>query len=202
MANVPRVEDNVFGVEPAFERNRAVSDAFEPGSIFKAVTIAGALSDGVTTPTRKYRLAPTIKVADREIHEAHARGSVTYTTREILVNSSNVGAVTIGIDMGKESLLKWVDKFGFGKKTGVDFPGESAGIVPREWSGSTIGNLPLGQGIAVTPLQMASAFAVLADRGILVEPHLIAQTGTEVSSRARSGAAWCRSRSLAAWSAC
>ena len=182
MANVPRVEDNVFGVAPAAERNRAVTDAFEPGSIFKAVTIAGALSDGFTSPTRKYRLAPTIKVADREIHEAHARGSVTYTTRDILVDSSNVGAVTIGIDMGQESLLKWVDAFGFGKRTGVDFPGESPGIVPREWSGSTIGNLPLGQGIAVTPLQMASAFAVLANRGIRVEPHLVAQTGTTVSS--------------------
>ena len=183
MANVPRVEGNVFGVEPSRERNRAVSDAYEPGSIFKAVTIAGALSDGLTTPTRKYRLAPTIKVADRVIHEAHARGSVTYTTREILVHSSNVGAVTIGIDMGKDGLTKWVREFGFGEVTGVDFPGESSGIVPEKWSGSTIGNLPMGQGIAVTPLQMASAFAVLANRGIRVQPHLIAQTGTQDSPR-------------------
>jgi cell division protein FtsI (penicillin-binding protein 3) len=178
MANYPIVEDNVFGLDPAAERNRAVTDAYEPGSIFKVVTIAGALSDGVTTPTKKYRLAPTIKVADREIHEAHARGSVTYTTREILVHSSNVGAVTIGIDMGKEGLTKWVGEFGFGEPTGIDFPGESSGIVPEQWSGSTIGNLPMGQGIAVTPLQMAGAFAVLANRGTWVKPHLIAQTGS------------------------
>ena len=179
MANVPRVEDNVFGIKPANERNRAVTDAYEPGSIFKAVTIAGALSDGVTTPTKKYRLPPTIKVADREIHEAHARGTVTYTTRQILVNSSNVGAVTIGLDIGQKGLTKWVDKFGFGETTGIDFPGEVPGIVPQEWSGSTIGNLPMGQGIAVTPLQMAGAFAMLANRGMWVQPHLIAQIGTD-----------------------
>jgi cell division protein FtsI (penicillin-binding protein 3)/stage V sporulation protein D (sporulation-specific penicillin-binding protein) len=185
MANYPLVEDNVFGVDPQYERNRAVTDAYEPGSIFKAVTIAGALSDGLTTPSTKYRLAPTIKVADREIHEAHARGSVTYTTREILVHSSNVGAVTVGMDMGKEGLLKWVDKFGFGETTGIDFPGEIGGIVPREWSGSTIGNLPLGQGIAVTPMQMACAFGVLANKGMWVQPHLTAQVGTEDAPKAK-----------------
>jgi cell division protein FtsI/penicillin-binding protein 2 len=185
MANYPLVEDNIFGVKAEFERNRAVTDAYEPGSIFKAVTISGALSDGVTTPSAKYRLAPTIKVADRVIHEAHARGSVTYTTREILIHSSNVGAATIGIDMGKDGLTKWVEKFGFGEKTGVDFPGEASGIVPEHWSGSTIGNLPMGQGIAVTPLQMASAFAVLANRGMWVEPHLAAQIGTEDVPRAK-----------------
>ncbi len=185
MANYPLVDDHVFGVEPEFERNRAVTDAYEPGSIFKAVTISGALSDGLTTPSTRYRLAPTIKVADRVIHEAHARGTVTYTTRDILVNSSNVGAVTIGMDMGKRGLLKWVDRFGFGAPTGIDFPGEVEGIVPRQWSGSTIGNLPMGQGIAVTPLQMACAFGVLADKGMWVQPHLVAQIGTEVTPRAR-----------------
>jgi cell division protein FtsI (penicillin-binding protein 3)/stage V sporulation protein D (sporulation-specific penicillin-binding protein) len=185
MANYPLIEDHLFGAAQEFERNRAVTDAYEPGSIFKAVTIAGALSDGLTTPSTKYRLAPTIKVADREIHEAHARGSVTYTTREILVHSSNVGAVTVGMDMGKEGLLKWVDEFGFGETTGIDFPGEVGGIVPREWSGSTIGNLPLGQGIAVTPMQMACAFGVLANKGMWVQPHLTAQIGTEDVPKAK-----------------
>ncbi len=185
MANYPLVEDHVFGVEQQYERNRAVTDAYEPGSIFKAVTISGALSDDLTAPWTTYHLAPTIKVADREIHEAHARGSVTYTTRDILVHSSNVGAVTIGMDMGKKRLLKWVDKFGFGEPTGVDFPGEIGGIVPREWSGSTIGNLPLGQGIAVTPLQMAAAFGVLANKGMWVQPHLVAQVGTKDVPRAK-----------------
>ena len=184
MANVPRVDDNVFGVDVANERNRAVTDAYEPGSIFKVVTVAGALSDGVTSPTTKYHLAPTIKVADRVIHEAHARGTVTYTTREILVNSSNVGAVTVGQRMGQERLVKWLDHFGFGEATGVDFPGEAEGIVPAEWSGSTIGNIPMGQGVAVTPLQMACAFGVVANHGVWVQPHVVAQVGEEVTPKA------------------
>lgn len=183
MANVPVVAGHAFGCDPSCERNRAVTDAYEPGSIFKVVTIAGALSDGLTTPSTKYRLAPTIKVADRVINEAHPRGTVTYSTREILVHSSNVGAVTIGLDMGKQGLLKWVDRFGFGAPTGIDFPGEAPGIVPRRWSGSTIGNLPMGQGIAVTPIQMAAAFGVLANRGVWVQPRLAAQVGGERPAR-------------------
>ena len=96
-------------------------------------------------------------MADRDIHESHARGTVTYSVREILQWSSNVGAVTIGMKMGKEGLLKWVDTFGFGKPTGIDFPGERRASCRRPtWSGTTIVNVPLGQGIAVTPLQMAT----------------------------------------------
>ncbi len=181
MVNVPRVEDHRFGVDARYERNRAVTDAFEPGSIFKAVTIAGALADGVVKPGTEFDLASSIKVADRVVGEAHERGATRYSVREILTHSSNVGAVRIGLKMGQKRLLKWVDRFGFGQTTGIGFPGESAGIVPREWSGSTIGNLPLGQGIAVTPLQMACAFAVLANRGVWVQPWLTAQVGEEAA---------------------
>jgi len=179
MANVPLVEDHRFGVDARYERNRAVTDAYEPGSIFKAVTISGALADGLVKPGTKFKLPSSITVADRTVGEAHDRGATTYTVREILSHSSNVGAVKIGLKMGKDRLLKWVDRFGFGQTTGSGFPGESAGIVPREWSGSTIGNLPLGQGIAVTPLQMAAAFGVLANGGVWVQPQLTAQVGDE-----------------------
>jgi cell division protein FtsI (penicillin-binding protein 3) len=179
MVNVPRVRDHRFGVDARYERNRAVTDAYEPGSIFKAVTIAGALADGLVSPGTTFTLPPSIQVADRVVREAHERGAAEYTVREILVHSSNVGAVKIGLKMGQKRLLKWVDAFGFGETTGSGFPGESAGIVPREWSGSTIGNLPLGQGIAVTPLQMACAFGVLANRGVWVQPSLTAQVGTQ-----------------------
>lgn len=177
MANVPRVEDHRFGVDARYERNRAVTDAYEPGSIFKAVTIAGALADGLVAPGTTFTLPSSITVADRTVGEAHERGTTRYTVREIISHSSNVGAVKIGLKMGQKRLLKWVDAFGFGQTTGIGFPGESAGIVPREWSGSTIGNLPLGQGIAVTPLQMACAFGVLANRGVWVEPRLTARVG-------------------------
>ena len=107
---------------------------------------------------------------------------MTYSVREILQWSSNVGAVKIGMKMGKERLLKWMDAFGFARPTGVDFPGEAAGIVPPadEWSGTSIANIPMGQGIAVTPLQMAVAFSTVANDGVAVKPRLIAQVGDAV----------------------
>jgi len=182
MANVPKVKDNAFGREPAHDRNRCVTDIYEPGSIFKLVTVSGALADGLVKPTTKFTLASSLTLYDRTINESHARGTVTYSVREILQWSSNVGAVTIGMKMGKERLLKWMDAFGFAKPTGIDFPGEAAGIVPPadQWSGTTIANIPMGQGIAVTPMQMAVAFSTVANNGVSVKPRLIAQVGDAV----------------------
>jgi cell division protein FtsI (penicillin-binding protein 3) len=184
MANAPLVNSSNFGVDPAADRNRAVTDAFEPGSIFKTVTVAGALSEHLVTPETKFTLPPTIKVADRVIHESHARGTVTYSVRDILTYSSNVGAVTIGEKLGKDRLLKWIDAFGFGAKTSIPFPGEVTGSVPQTWSGSTIGNVPMGQGISVTPLQVAQAYATVANGGVVVQPQLVAQVGTQVTGPA------------------
>ena len=182
MANVPKVKNNVFGRKPANDRNRCVTDIYEPGSIFKLVTISGALADGLVTPTTKFKLPPTLTLYDRTINESHARGTVTYSVREILQWSSNVGAVKIGRKMGQERLLKWMKAFGFARPTGVDFPGELAGFVPPadEWSGTTIMNVPMGQGISVTPLQMAAAFSTVANNGVAVKPRLIAQVGGTV----------------------
>ncbi|MCX6362994.1 MAG: penicillin-binding protein 2 [Actinobacteria bacterium] len=182
MANVPTVEDNDFGRTPAFNRNRCVTDIYEPGSIFKLVTISGALADGLVKPTTKFTLPSSLTLYDRTINESHARGTVTYSVREILQWSSNVGAVTIGMKMGKERLLKWMDAFGFAAPTGIDFPGEAAGIVPPadKWSGTSIVNIPMGQGIAVTPIQMAVAFSTVANSGVAVKPRLIAQLGDAV----------------------
>ena len=166
MANVTREGFHGFGKDPQAEKNRAVTDVYEPGSIFKLVTISGALADGLVTPDTAFDLPPSIWVADREINESHPRGAVRYSVKEILQWSSNVGAVKIGMLMEKHGLSKWVDAYGFGKPTGIDFPGESGGIVlpVEEWSGSSIGNIPMGQGIAVTAIQMASAFSAVANR--------------------------------------
>jgi cell division protein FtsI/penicillin-binding protein 2 len=183
MANVTREGFHGFGKgDLAAEKNRAVTDVYEPGSIFKLVTISGALADGLVKPDTKFDLPSSIWVADREINESHSRGTVTYSVREILQWSSNVGAVKIGILMGKPGLAKWVEAFGFGRPTGIDFPGESGGIVlpVDEWSGSSIGNIPMGQGIAVTPIQMAAAFSTVANNGWKVKPRLVAQVGAEV----------------------
>ena len=182
MANVPEIKDNMFGVKPADDRNRCITDAYEPGSIFKLVTISGALADGTVNAHQRFTLQPTITVYDRTIHEAEARGTVNYNVKDILVKSSNVGAVTIGMKMGQTAMLKWVEAFGFGRDTGIAFPGESPGIVPAadQWSGTTIANVPMGQGIAVTPLQITAAFAAVANNGVYEQPHLVDQVGTKV----------------------
>lgn len=180
MANAPTFDANRFATAPAeARRNRAITDMYEPGSTFKIVTVAAALEDGVVTPRSSFWLQPTIQVADRVIHEAHERGAEQMTVREILSRSSNVGTVTIAQRLGGGGLASWIDRFGFGKRTGIDYPGESAGLaLPYdEWSGSTIGTVPLGQGIAVTPLQMVSAYAAIGNGGVLPTPYLVHKIG-------------------------
>ena len=180
MANAPTFDANSFSSAPAeARRNRAVTDLYEPGSTFKIVTVAGALEENLVAPDSTFRLAPTIKVADRTIREAHTRGMETMTVRQILANSSNVGTITIAQRLGGPGLASWIDRFGFGKRTGVDFPGESPGLVlPYDaWSGSTIGTVPIGQGIAVTPLQMVSAYAAIGNGGVMPPAHLLAKVG-------------------------
>jgi cell division protein FtsI/penicillin-binding protein 2 len=180
MANAPTFDANAFSSAPAeARRNRAVTDLYEPGSTFKIVTIAAALEDNVVAPDTSFRLAPTIQVADRVIREAHTRGTETMTVRQILAESSNVGTITIAQRLGGPQLASWVDRFGFGKRTGVDFPGESPGMVLpyQDWSGSTIGTVPIGQGIAVTPLQMVGAYAAIGNGGVMPPAHLIAKVG-------------------------
>jgi len=186
MANAPAFDANRFGATPAERRrNRAVTDVYEPGSTFKLVTIAAALEDGVVSPTTPFVLPPQIKVADRWIHEAHARGTERMTVRQILANSSNVGTVTIAGELGADALAGWVTRFGFGRRTGIDFPGESPGMaLPlSDWSGSTIGTVPIGQGIAVTPIQMATAYAAIGNHGVLRTPYLVDRVGSSRTKR-------------------
>lgn len=161
--------------------NRATSFTYEPGSTFKAFTVGAALEEGQVTPETSFHLPSTIKVADRTIEEAHTRPPIDATVSEILAQSSNVGAVTIGLDLGAETFDSWVRKLGFGEPTGVAYPGEERGIVPEveDYSGSSMGNLPIGQGLSVTPLQMASAYSAIANGGTLLEPRLISRLAGE-----------------------
>lgn len=186
MAQAPVFNANNAARTPfALQRNRAVTDTYEPGSTFKLVTIAGALSNHIVTPATRFRLPYSIKVADRHVSDAELRPTETMSVATILSHSSNVGAVTIAEKLGPSALMDWIDKFGFGKTTGLDFPGESPGqVVPLDrWSGSTIGNVPIGQGIAVTPIQLASAYAAIANGGVWVQPHLVDRVGGRVVSR-------------------
>jgi cell division protein FtsI/penicillin-binding protein 2 len=155
------------------QKNNAVTDVFEPGSVFKVVTAAGALSEGLVTPQTRFTLPYSIQVADRIVHDSHPRGTETMSVAEILQRSSNVGAITIAKLLGKDRLLDWIGRFGFGKRTGIDFPGESQGLLPSYWSGSTIGNVPIGQGISTTAIQLAAAYGAIANRGVWTQPHLV-----------------------------
>jgi cell division protein FtsI (penicillin-binding protein 3) len=176
MAVQPGFDANRFPSVPSdLQRNRTVTDTYEPGSTFKLITVAGALSEHIVSPNTRFRLPYSLHVADRVIHDAEKRGIVNYSVSQILAHSSNIGAITLAEMLGRTRLSSWITRFGFGRTTGVDFPGESPGIVlpPAKWSGSTIGNVPIGQGIAVTPVQMAAAYAAIANRGVWSRPHLV-----------------------------
>ena len=176
LANWPRVDANdISGAPPYARQNRAVAAAYEPGSTFKAITVGGALEEGLVTPDTPFSIPPQIQVADRTIKDAEQHGYETLTVSRILAQSSNIGAVKIGMRLGPTGFDKWVRAFGFGKPTNVDLPGESPGIVlhPKQYSGSSMGNLPIGQGIAVTPIQMAQAYTAIASGGIMHRPYVV-----------------------------
>jgi cell division protein FtsI (penicillin-binding protein 3) len=180
MANTPIFDANHYAsntVQESDRRNMAVTDQYEPGSTFKMVVVAAALEAGLVSPDTIFHLKPTITVYDREVHEAHEDVPAIrdYTVTEILAKSSNVGAVTLGLEVGKTRLVDMIHKFGFTETLGIDFPGEADGqmLAAEKWSGTTIANVPIGQGIAVTPLQLAAAYAAIANDGVMVQPHLV-----------------------------
>jgi cell division protein FtsI (penicillin-binding protein 3) len=176
MAVQPGYDANRFPSAPRdLQRNRTVTDTYEPGSTFKLVTVAAALSERLVSPSTRFTLPYSLKVADRVVHDAEERGTVNYSVAQILAHSSNIGAIELAEMLGRTRLSSWISRFGFGRVTGIDYPGESPGIVlpPDKWSGSTIGNVPIGQGIAVTPVQMAAAYAAIANRGVWSRPHLV-----------------------------
>ncbi|MGE5747322.1 MAG: peptidoglycan D,D-transpeptidase FtsI family protein [Solirubrobacterales bacterium] len=180
MANWPGFDpENLQNANSDELENRATGFTYEPGSTFKAFTVASALEDKVVTPHSSFYLPSEIHVYDRTIGEAEPRPPETLTTAEILAQSSNVGAVTIGLKEGADRFSQWINRFGFGRPTGVGYPGEERGIVPvrDQYSGSTMGNLPIGQGLSVTPMQMAAAYSAIANGGILRRPTLIKSVG-------------------------
>ena len=182
LANWPETDlTDLSSAAPEDLTNMATGFNYEPGSTFKAFTVAAALEDDLVTPETTFDLPPTIKVADRTIEESHPRGYATLSVADILAQSSNVGAVTIGLEVGGERFDHWIRELGFGEPTGVQLPAEERGIVPAvdDYSGSTMGNLPIGQGLSVTPMQMATAYAAIANGGILRPPQLVLDSGGE-----------------------
>jgi cell division protein FtsI/penicillin-binding protein 2 len=180
LANWPRVNANDIAGAPSYAtQDRAVSYDYEPGSTFKAITVAGALQDGVVSPDTMFNVPWVLQVADRQIHDAEGHGDETLSVADILRVSSNIGADEIGMKLGPQRFDYWVHQFGFGAATRVDLPGEERGIVLRssQYSGSSMGNLPMGQGESVTPIQMATAYSAIANGGVLRPPHVVRTIG-------------------------
>jgi cell division protein FtsI (penicillin-binding protein 3) len=157
-------------------RNRCVTDTFEPGSIFKPFLAAAALEEKVVHPMERFDCsAGKIQVADRVISDAHKSGVLTFT--DVIAESSNVGTIKVALKLGKERFSRYIAAFGFGQRTGIDIPGEIAGLVKdyRLWSGVSIASIAIGQEIGVTPIQVASAYCALANGGTLMKPYIVSE---------------------------
>jgi cell division protein FtsI (penicillin-binding protein 3) len=184
MASWPYFNPNTYSVaDSKAYRNTPVVDAYEPGSTIKTFTAAAVIDQKLFDPSSTLQLPPTLQVGDRVIHEAHPRGAVTWTLTEIVTKSSNVGAVKLGLALGKQRVYDYFAMFGLTERTGIDFPGETRGSLPppSAWSQSSIGNIPFGQGIAVSVVQLARAYAVIANGGNLVTPHLFLKASDDAT---------------------
>ena len=182
MASVPRFNPNKRAeLNPELERNRPVVDTFEPGSTFKIATMTAALEDGRVTPSTPFEVPDDLSLYDGQVtlRDAHEHETETLTATQILEESSNVGVYKIALRVGKDRLLAWYKRFGFGAPTGIDFPGEDPGYVlpSQDWFGSGITNVPIGQGVRVTLTQLTRAYAAIANGGLLVTPHLVKGAG-------------------------
>jgi cell division protein FtsI (penicillin-binding protein 3) len=158
--------------------NMAVTRVFEPGSTNKVVTVAAALEEGIVDPSTHMNVADTLPVADAVYHDAEPHPLMWWTTADILAHSSNVGTIQIAQRLGKNRIDRYLTAFGLTDRTDLRFPGESGGLIPDldEWSGTSIGSIPIGQGVAVTALQMLGAYNTVANGGTYVAPSLVKAT--------------------------
>ncbi|MGI9033114.1 MAG: peptidoglycan D,D-transpeptidase FtsI family protein [Acidimicrobiales bacterium] len=163
------------GPPAAAPDNMAVTRVYEPGSVNKLVTMAGAIEEGLVRPTDTLVVPPTIKVADGTFRDAESHPTESMTVTRILADSSNVGTIMIGQRLGKDRIDRYIRAFGLASRTTLDFPGESGGILPdlSSWSGTSIATMPIGQGVAVTALQMLGAYNTVANGGTQVTPRLV-----------------------------
>ncbi len=175
LANSPTFDPNDVGAaKPAARANWALQNIYEPGSTFKIVAFSAAIEKRLAKPDDHIDCQMgSITVAKRLIHDHHAFGSLTIA--DALAKSSNVAAIKLGLRVGDPTMYEYITRFGFGSRTGIELPGETAGLVRplNRWLPSSIGSVAIGQEVGVTPLQMVAAFGVLANDGLRVAPHLI-----------------------------
>jgi cell division protein FtsI/penicillin-binding protein 2 len=173
LANAPSFDPNdAGGASAEARRNDALQNIYEPGSTFKLVSFTGALEEKLIKPDDRIDCPGSISLPGRVVHD-HARGSLTAT--EALAKSSNVAAIKLGLKLGNDRLYEYIRRLGFGAKTGVELPGETAGLIRpvSKWQPGSIGSVPIGQEVGVTPVQMAAAYGAIANDGVRVAPHLV-----------------------------
>lgn len=151
----------------------AFTQTYEPGSVNKLITISAALQEGVIKPSDKFTIPDTYYVAGTAFHDAEEHGTERWSVTSILANSSNIGTIQIAQRLGRKDLLKYIHAYGEGSRTDIGFPGESAGLLPSYWSGTTLPTVAFGQGIAVTAVQMLAAYNTIANGGVYVAPKLV-----------------------------
>lgn len=179
MANTGTIDPN-GDIAAQLERgkdfeNQPISHPFEPGSVAKIITAAATLEEGLTTPDEVLQVPGSIDMAGVTVRDAWAHDVLPYTTTGVFGKSSNVGTLMLADRLGEEKFAEYLDRFGIGRPTGVELPNESAGLLPplEQWSGGTFANLPIGQGMSWTTLQMASVYQALANDGERIEPRII-----------------------------
>ncbi|MDZ4169096.1 MAG: penicillin-binding protein 2 [Coriobacteriia bacterium] len=197
MATAPGFDPNKYGQAKAQAiRNKPLTDSYEPGSTLKCLTTAAVIEEGLFKPNSELQLPPTLRVGGRTIKEAHPRAAVRWSLTKILTESSNVGTVKIGMKLGEEGLYKAFSEFGLTQTPGTDFPGTTKGWLPPtdQWSPTSIANIPFGQGVSVTPMQLARAIGGIANRGIMSTPHFL----LAVPNRPDATMSWPQERAISA----
>jgi cell division protein FtsI (penicillin-binding protein 3) len=191
LANRPSFNPNFPGKFPDYKRrNRAITDLYEPGSTFKTILAAAAVEEGIVSLDEEFDVSKGYIVVGRKpVRDIHRHEILTF--QEVIQKSSNVGSVQVGLRLGKERYYRYMRKFGFGERTGIDLPGEVKGILrnPDDWSGTSLAALSIGQEIGVTPLQILRAYAAIANDGIMMKPYIVSEiissSGEEVQSFSR-----------------
>ncbi|MBR3747816.1 MAG: PASTA domain-containing protein [Selenomonadaceae bacterium] len=178
MANRPSYNPNRFwDYEQEVWKNRAVSYIYEPGSTFKAVVAGAALQEGLVSPNQTFVDPGYVMVSGKRIQNWNGLSFGTVTFADVVKQSLNTGFALVGLDLGADKLISYAKLFGFGEPTGIELPGEEAGLLyePQEMVDSDIATMAIGQSIAVTPLQLITAFCAIANDGILLKPHIVKQ---------------------------
>lgn len=176
IASTPLLDPTDFSkADPAAFQLKPVSEAYEPGSTFKCVTAAALLEEGAVTADTVIDIGSSIDIDEYEISDSHEHGDIKLTFREVISESSNIGTVNASQLIERKTLVSYIDRFGFGHNPGVDYPGVATGIVPsiENWNAATAANVPFGQGIACSTLQLVRAVAAIAQGGTMVTPHFL-----------------------------